>query len=545
MIRFFAALAVFLIPLFSKAQTQQQELPVKDSINYIPLLNSLSPLQKQLQHTPSDLEKYLKADTILPKIADPLEGVNNIGLRYTVRSLEEDYPQNGHVQDSLQQAVRILLNYAKNDSVRSMVNYLKDYISRQHQTDAALRIVKRKIETDSLLSYDPEVTPEESDAEWQEEALNLMYNYIENDSVNQWLREISRDSVHVGLKNFMNDSLGFWVNNGRRTYKRFWLKKSKRDSIGIWVQNAPHRSLRILVDDDVYQESVQRTRKRGTRVKLEEKISEEDYQLANIMKRERLHEIWKVGSVTGLALNQGHVSNWAEGGESSVSALATVNMFAKYKKGNTQWDNTLDIKYGVLKTGENGFRKNEDKLELNTKYGQKAVDNWFYSAMFNMKTQMFRGYEYPDDDEVLVSSFMAPAYFLFSLGMDYKPKDELSVFLSPVTGKWTYVKDTTLIDQTKYGIDPDSRTKKETGFYVKLLHKWTITPDIVLDNKVELYSSYANKPKNIDINWELNLVLQVNQYINTKISTHLISDDDTGSKVQFKENLAVGVTYQF
>jgi hypothetical protein len=39
--------------------------------------------------------------------------------------------------------------------------------------------------------------------------------------------------------------------------------------------------------------------------------------------------------------------------------------------------------------------------------------------------------------------------------------------------------------------------------------------------------------------------MPINQYLSTKLSTYLISDDDTGSKVQFKENLEVGVMYRF
>lgn len=521
-------------------QVFQKDSLVVGSFCKLPL-----PISVRLVHSHRDSVNYIQNDTVFKRLIDPLARVQNVGVRYMIRGVKQSYGDAHQEKDSLQHAIGVLLEYAKNDSIRHMVNYLRDYLEHR-DTDDALRIVKKKIERDSIMSYDPESSEDPDDIQpWREEALTMLYDYIEKDSVNLWLREVNRDSVEIGLRNVMNDSLKMWVNNGRGDYKRFWLKKNRRDSIGIWIQNAPNSSIRIFVDDDVYQESVQKTRKKGARVPLKEIISDQDYKLAKIAKRERLHQIWKTGSEMGMAFNQGHVNNWAGGGESSVSTLTTVKMHANYKKGKSQWDNTLDIRYGVIKSGDQSFRKNEDKFELNTKYGQKAYNKWFYSAMFNMKTQLFRGFEYPGDKPKRVSSFLAPGYFLFSVGMDYKPKAGFSILLSPITGKWTYVRDTVNINQTKYGVDEDKRVKKETGAYVKLVHKWKITSDIVMNNKLDLYSSYNNRPENVDIDWQMDVVLQVNQYIQTKISTHVISDKDTGSKIQFKENLSVGVRYWF
>lgn len=122
---------------------------------------------------------------------------------------------------------------------------------------------------------------------------------------------------------------------------------------------------------------------------------------------------------------------------------------------------------------------------------------------------------------------------------------DFSILLSPFTAKYTIVSDTANIDQTAFGIESDKKIKKEVGAYAKLLHKWKITKDISMENKFEFYSSYSNTPKNIDVDWQFILNLPVNQYLTTTISTYLISDDDTGSKVQFKENIAIGARYQF
>ncbi|PKQ67343.1 hypothetical protein BZG01_08115 [Labilibaculum manganireducens] len=543
MIRVFCVLLILLQSLISFSQRNvKKDFVFPDKIK-------LDKSAYRLKQNKADSIKYCSNDTVLNGLIDPLHHIDNVGFRFIVRELEMNYSKKKHQTDSVQDAVNTLLQYVKNDSIRDMVYYLKKYIETR-KTEEALRKVKKQMELEKVLSYQPELLkPDELDTDdsWKAHALEELFEYVENDSVHQWIREISRDSVLLGVKNYQNDSIKFWINNGKQDFKRFWLKKNKRDSIGIWVQNTKDRSVRILVDDDVYQQSVQKSKMRGTRVKLEEKISSDQYSLAKLGKYKRYSQKWKLGATIGFYFNQGHVSDsWAGGGESSIATISTIDAFANYKNGNHTWDNKLAVKYGLLKSGDNGFRKNEDRIEFETKYGQKAVRKWYYSALFNLKTQAVRGYTYPNNAEkILKSSFFAPAYIIASIGMDYKPSKKLSVLLSPVAAKYTIVRDTGNIDQTAYGVDADKKVKKEVGSYVNVYHKFVFWDEMSVENKLTLYSNYSDKPKNIDVDWEMILVMPINQYISTKLSTHLISDDDTGSKVQFKENLEVGISYRF
>ena len=543
MIRVLCVILILLQPVFSFSQKNVK----KDSLypENLRLKDSLF----QLKQNKADSIKYFSKDTILKQLPDPLQHLDNVGFRFIIRELDLNYAKKKHQTDSVQNAVNTLLQYVKNDSIRNMVFYLKEYIETR-KTEEALREVKKQIELEKILSYQPDLSvPEELETEdgWKVEALKELYGYVDKDPVHQWIREISRDSVLLGVKNYQNDSIKFWINNGKQDFKRFWLKKNRRDSIGIWVQNTNDRSVRILVDDDVYQQSVQKSKMRGTSMKLVEEMSSDQYQLAKLGKYKRYSQTWKLGATIGLAFNQGHVSDsWARGGESSISTKSTLNAFANYKRGNHSWENKLVLKYGLLKSGDNGFRKNEDRIEFNTKYGQKAVRKWYYSALFNLKTQAVKGYVYPNNaDRKLKSSFFAPAYIIASIGMDYKPNKGFSLLLSPVAAKYTIVRDTSIIDQTAFGVDKDKKVKKEVGSYINVSHKIKFWGDLSLENKLTLYSNYTMKPKNVDINWELTFIMPVNQYLSTKLSTRLISDDDTGSKVQFKENLEIGVSYRF
>lgn len=543
MIRFFCTLIILTQSVISFSQ----EVLNRDSL--IPDTLKFEESVYRLKQNKADSIRHFSTDTVLTKVIDPLKHIDNVGFRFIVRELEMNMPKNGHQQDYVNDAVNTLLHYVQNDSIRDMVVYLKQYIENR-KTEEALRQVKEQMKLERILSYQPNLQKPkeiETDESWKAQALEELFSYVDNDPVHQWIREISRDSVMLGVKNFQNDSINFWINNGKQDFKRFWLKKNRRDSIGIWVQNTRNKSIRILVDDDVYQQSVQKSKVRVSNVKLEKKNTADQYKLAKLGKYKRYSQSWKLGATIGLSFNQGHVSDsWARGGESSIATISTFNAFANYKKGSHTWENKLDVKFGLLKSGKNGFRKNEDRIELNTKYGQKAVKKWYYSALFNIKTQIAKGYTYPSDaGRKLRSNFFAPAYIIASIGMDYKPNKKFSLLLSPLAAKYTIVGDTSMIDQTVFGIDKDKKVKKEAGAYVNVSHKAKFWDDMTIENKLTLYSNYNKNPKNVDIDWELIVVMPINQYMSTKFSTHVISDDDTGSKLQFKENLSVGVSYRF
>lgn len=284
-------------------------------------------------------------------------------------------------------------------------------------------------------------------------------------------------------------------------------------------------------------------------------------------------QYWKTSGIGSINLAQGVISNWAKGGESSISTLTEVNMFANYSRGNTKWDNNARFKYGLIKSGKKRLRKNEDMFEINSKFGQKAfgnlgkyamekygakgIKNWYYSFLVSFKSQIARGYNYPNDS-VAVSTFLAPGYLVFALGLDYKPNKQTSLLVSPLTSKSTFVTDTALIDQTKYGIDKKRKAKNEMGAFIKARFKYNFNDDISLENKLSLFMNYVKNPQNIDIDWEVILRMKITFYMDAVISTHIIYDDDVkvpvfndegvkigiGPRLQFKEVFSIGFSYK-
>lgn len=264
---------------------------------------------------------------------------------------------------------------------------------------------------------------------------------------------------------------------------------------------------------------------------------------------------WKFGGAGTLNFSQVSLSNWAAGGQNSLATNGLVNLFAKYAKGNINWDNTLDLGYGIIKQGDAKFIKSDDKVDLSSKFGQKALDKWYYTALLNFKTQMDDGFNYPNDS-VVISTLLAPGYLLYSLGMDYKPNDKFTLFVSPATGKTTIVLDDTLSARGAFGVEPGDKSRTEIGGFVKFAYKQNLMQNISFETKIDLFSNYLKNPQNIDVNWEALLVMKVNKYIVTTLNTVVLYDDDIdilvdektgkkGPRVQFKELFGLGLSYKF
>ncbi len=270
-------------------------------------------------------------------------------------------------------------------------------------------------------------------------------------------------------------------------------------------------------------------------------------------------KIWKKGAVVGINLSQTSLTNWQGGGQNSVAANALFSGFTNYKKGRNVWDNSLDLAYGLLQQGTAKLIKSDDKIDFNSKYGRYAFKHWYYSALVNFKSQMAPGYNYPNDS-VVISHFLAPAYVLASIGLDYKPNDYFTMYISPITQKTTIVNDSKLNAVGAFGVDSGEVIRSEFGAYARIQFQKDIFTNVNLKTKLELFSNYAEKPQNIDVNWETLLAMKVNKYISATLSTTLIYDDNikipidknndgvvekSGPRVQFKEVFGIGLSYKF
>ncbi len=262
---------------------------------------------------------------------------------------------------------------------------------------------------------------------------------------------------------------------------------------------------------------------------------------------------WKRGGDYALNFSDVGFKNWAAGGDNAQNIGTFMNLFASYAKGKVAWDNNLSMVYGLTNVANKGFRKSDDKIDFSSKFGYKASKKLFYAALMTFKSQFTAGYDYKEDGtKEMISNLMAPGYFTFGIGIDYKPVDYLSIYFSPVTNKMTFVNVPDL--RAKYGLDPDKSMRYEFGGLAKIVFRKDIVKNVGLESKLELFSNYLKNPQNIDVDWQNALTMKVNKYLSASLLTHLLYDDDTdidatkeGKQVgiQFTRTIGVGFLYKF
>lgn len=281
---------------------------------------------------------------------------------------------------------------------------------------------------------------------------------------------------------------------------------------------------------------------------------------------------WTRKNIVGFDLNQIAFVNWSAGGVNSISGLVKGNFLRKYEKGYAKWSNELIVRYGLNKQDGIEWRKTDDQLQFNSTFGYRtdSTSNWFYSAKFNFNTQFANGYNYPNKDNPISGAF-APAYTFLGIGAEHANKEyHFNIYISPLTMKNTLVLIQDLANQGAFGVTKASydeegnlirlgrKSRTELGFLFTGHHKHEVYKNIILENRLSLYTDYINKFGNVDIDWQMIADFKVNQYVRANITSQIIYDDDIkrkktidgvqyndGTRIQWKQMLGIGIVYQF
>jgi len=268
-------------------------------------------------------------------------------------------------------------------------------------------------------------------------------------------------------------------------------------------------------------------------------------------------QTWKTGGLLSLTFNQAALSNWSAGGDKSALSLnSLVNLYAFYVDGRRSWDNFLNAQYGLANTTSLGTRKTQDLFNVTSKYGYDVGNKWYLSGLFDFRTQFAPGYNYLDaKTKVLTSDLLAPAYLLLSLGMDYKPTSNFSLFVSPATMRELIVNNDSLAAIGAFGVDSGKKSRLEFGAYVTINYTTPLSKTAVYTGRLDLFSDYLNHPQNIAFYMTNVLTVKVTSIISMNLNLTMIYDDRVksvkadgtpgGPALQLSEVLGIGVAYKF
>lgn len=261
---------------------------------------------------------------------------------------------------------------------------------------------------------------------------------------------------------------------------------------------------------------------------------------------------WTTKGNASLLFNQSSFNHWVSGGEDTFAGNLGVNYDFNYKKDDWTWDNKIIAAYGLVKTANSAFeKKTDDRLELYSLLGKKAKGYWSYSFFANFKTQFTVGYIYDKDangTEIRTeySDFLSPGYLTFGPGMLWKKNDNLRFNIAPLTSKFTFVDSGhTLPNEAYFGVKEGESMRYELGAYAAGYYKLIIMANVSIENILSLYSNYLEDTQNVDLDYQMNVVLKINKYLTTNFAFQTIYDDNAFRGFQTRQVFGVAVNFGF
>ena len=292
---------------------------------------------------------------------------------------------------------------------------------------------------------------------------------------------------------------------------------------------------------------------------------------------------WTSSLKTNINMGQTGLTNWAAGGDNTVSMAAFIDANANWKKEEMFWNNRLQLDYGFLYASSKPIlQKSTDRIYLESKWGYKTekMQNVYFSANYDFKSQFSTGYDYKSpgstkneagddligrelrqvwkDARVLKSGFLAPAYTNLALGIDWKPTKWLSINLAPLTGGFVIVKDEVLRKSYSMKVKPTvsdemlaqandavsaattkaekdaantalgnlyRSAKFEFGAQFKADAKFNVNDNFSYSTQLVLFANYLDSKRCPRINWDNRFDWKLAKYFSLTLTTNLIYDD--------------------
>ncbi len=259
---------------------------------------------------------------------------------------------------------------------------------------------------------------------------------------------------------------------------------------------------------------------------------------------------WRKWVTFGINVSQSAFSNnWSGGGVSSLAIGGNFDYKTEYNKAPFDYVSELILQYGQV-TGKGQIaHKTNDRIFFDNKIASQISKKWLFFGSLTLESQFARGYTYTTDGTppLLISNFMAPGYVTESVGIEYKPNKVFDLRIGTGTAKQTFVLDTAVFHgQTVYGIDPGHTFKNELAFQVVTTYDKDIMQNLHLNIRYTGFIPYGRPlPLNIDHRLDVTMIAKVNRLINVNITGTGVFDNDTSTKLQGTEGLALGVVYKF
>lgn len=263
-------------------------------------------------------------------------------------------------------------------------------------------------------------------------------------------------------------------------------------------------------------------------------------------------KLWKHNFSSSVQFSQAYISeNWYQGGESNFNVISDQLFSTSFdNKKKLIFTASVQWKLGVNTSPSDtchAYKVNEDLFQINSKFGVKAVKDWYYTVSLVFKTQFFNSYPANSNDKT--ASLLSPGELNLGVGMSYNKKIEerkfeTSIMLSPLSYNLKFALDKEIAALS--GIPDEKLFQNQVGSSFEATFKWEFYPNLSWNARVFYFTNYKYAQSDI----ETGMDFAFNRYFSTKIYVHARYDDSIeknkhGNYFQFKELLSFGFNYKF
>jgi hypothetical protein len=252
--------------------------------------------------------------------------------------------------------------------------------------------------------------------------------------------------------------------------------------------------------------------------------------------------LWTPKGVVGINLSQVSFSNWAQGGQNSLSFTFFSLFGLDYIGDPWKWKNSLKFAFGRTKFGDEEYRTNDNELFFESTLIYHI--GWAVSpyAGATARTALTKGYNYELDPKVQIVDFADPLYLTEAVGFIYDRIPNFSTRLGIGLKQ-------TIADQfdSLYTDDPETlneveKFKNESGIESVTEYKWEFLDNMSYYSYLRLFGTFDDLSV-WDVRWDNIIAAKVNEYVSVTFNVLLIYDEDESIQRQLKEALQLGISY--
>ena len=241
-------------------------------------------------------------------------------------------------------------------------------------------------------------------------------------------------------------------------------------------------------------------------------------------------------------------SNWYQGGSSSFAGLGIAKGQISYIRERFTWENFGEWRMGGSTVSADSLHKvntTDDLFKIYSKANLRIVPKIFASISVEFETRLLPTYK--SNSNELKSAPFSPLRFNAAFGVDFKPVQNLSISVSPISYKVVHIADTARVKSTDYGLKAGQQTQHNIGSSVRVEYTWKPVREFALETKFYTYTNYHY----VELDLELNLDFIINRWLTARLMLHprydssVIMDGDTYAKPQFRELLSIGFAHKF